>query len=46
MFGDQRFDAYIRKRDVYRNLDVDNRFILNSNRNVQIITTSADVLHS
>lgn len=46
MFGEQRFDAYMRKRDVYRNLDVDNRFILNRNRNIQMITTSADVLHS
>ena len=46
VFGEQRFDAYIRKRDVYRNLDVDNRFILNRNRNIQMITTSAVVLHS
>ena len=46
VFGDQRFDAYMAKRGAYRNLDVDNRFILDSNRNVQIITTSADVLHS
>jgi len=45
-FGDQGFDSYITKGDVYRNLDVDNRLVLNSNSNVQIITTSADVIHS
>jgi len=46
VFGDQGFDSYITKGDVYRNLDVDNRLVLNSNSNVQIITTSADVIHS
>lgn len=46
LFGNQRFDSYITKSDVFRNLDVDNRLILQSNRNIQIITTSADVLHS
>lgn len=46
VFGNQRFDSYISKSDVYRCLDVDNRLILQSNNNVQVITTSADVLHS
>ena len=46
LFGNQRFDSYITKRDLFRNLDVDNRLILQRNNNIQIITTSADVLHS
>merc|ERR1711936_786756 len=28
IFGNQNFDSYMLKRDVYRNLDVDNRLIL------------------
>ncbi len=43
--GQQRFDSYIRTRGC-RNLDVDNGLVLNANENTQIITTSADVIHS
>lgn len=45
IFGNQNFDSYILKRDVYRNLDVDNRLILQKDNRIQMITTSADVLH-
>ena len=43
--GQQSFDSYITTRGC-RNLDVDNGLVLNSNENTQIITTSADVIHS
>ena len=43
--GIQMFDSYI-DNNVYRNLDVDNALVLRINENVQIITTSADVIHS
>lgn len=43
--GMQMFDSYI-NNNVYRNLDVDNALVLNINENVQMITTSADVIHS